>query len=102
MKSTNRYKFIPAYWEWHLIDVENNNKVVYVIVDPWDDEELRKCKNLEDVRNYIWDDVNVERNSWDGYDGEPSCPHNALVNPFILPDNIVDIIAQALYDYYIA
>lgn len=100
MKASNRYKFVPAYWEWHLIDTEDNNKVVYNIVDPWDDD-LLNCNSLDDVRNYVWEELNVERNAWDCYGGEPNYPHNALVNPFTLPDEIVDVMARALYDYYI-
>lgn len=94
-------RFIPAYYEWHLVD--ENGKVLYNLVDPWGwGDPLDDCKTLQDVIDVMEEDINVEKMNWNCCGGEPESPHNSLVNPFTLPDNAAEVMAQALYDYYVA
>lgn len=96
-----KIQFVPAYYEWHLVD--ENGKVLYNLVDPWGwDDPFDDCKTLQDVIDVMKEDINVEEMNWNCYGGEPECPHNSLVDPFTLPDNAAEVMAQALYDYYVA
>lgn len=108
MNATSNYQFVPAYYEWHFVDGDGN--VLLNWVDPveslyyeWDedgeyldepkqfttyDEVLCECQayietgdmNLEDDDEYH----GVSREDWEQ-----------------LPENAAEIMAMALYNYYI-
>lgn len=94
--------FIPAYYEWHLVD--ENGKVLYNLVDPGEDcyeEDGETPLTKDEIKCWIDFDIQCELDRY--ADNAPDYPNqNLLVQPDELPDNAADVMAQALYDYYVA
>ena len=101
------YAFIPAYYEWHFIDTENPENVLLSWQDPV--ESLYKGEDsdvlmtdIDDVYSECEDFINITRMNLELDDERKDVNGNTIDNLNDLPANTVDIMAQALYDYYIA
>lgn len=107
------YTFVPAYGEWHFINTNRPDEVLLNWVDPvdslyheWDEDgnsydEPQMMTSYDEVFNecdmFILTTINVFEN------GETDLPHNNKQEQFNkLPSNAAEIMAHALYDYYIA
>ena len=105
------YAFVPAYGEWHLIDTNKPQEVLFNVVDPLErlyihldpfDEHsevdpLEKA-TYEDVLDFSEDCINVARRCAENnedFDG-------IVYDDETVPGKAAEIIAQALYNYYIA
>lgn len=98
---SKKYRFIPGYYEWHLVD-ENGN-ILYVMQDPSEDlfNEQIECETLDDVRGVIEGELDTERQNWiTNYEGNVA--RHALIPFDELPKSTCEIMARALYDYYVA
>lgn len=98
---TTTIHFIPAYYEWHLVD--ENGKILYAMDDPVDCifTDDFECKTLEDVLMVVDGLLETEENNWKiGYDS--TSERQCLIDFADLPDNTAEVMAQALYDYYVA
>lgn len=99
-KESLEYRFIPGYYEWHLID--DKGKVLYVMQDPSEDlfNEQTECETLDDVRGVIEGELETEKLNWQ-MNYESGEKHSQI--PFDeLPKSICELMARALYDYYVA
>ena len=99
------YAFVPAYYEWHLIDTNEPEKVLLNWKDPIEDlfEESHPVKTYDDV----WGVCNhfVEATRVTLFEEEFDDPHGNTKEMFNdLPEDsvFIPIMAHALYDYYIA
>ena len=98
------YALIPAYYEWHLVDTEQPQDVLLNINDPgeemyWHDEDADTDtpKTYEDVLEWAQDIIDTAlRYAEEGEEYE-----GVMVSEDRLPDNAAEIIAKALYEYYI-
>lgn len=111
MATSNNYQFIPAYYEWHFTD--GNGKVLanwndpveslYKEFDnetgePYDDPQLMtdkdeielECESFIDTGTMLFDEGETEYNGIARADFER------------LPQNAAAIMAEALYNYYVA
>lgn len=98
---SKKYRFIPGYYEWHLID--DKGKVLYVMQDPSEElfNEQIECETLDDVRGVIEGELDTERQNWiTNYEGNVA--RHALIPFDELPKSTCEIMARALYDYYVA
>ena len=98
---TPNFALVPAYYEWHLIDTNKPQEVLFNIVDP-----------LEDLYDYpdgtpstyeevvSWMESSIDLALQRAEDGEDW--NGVIVNKNSLPDNAAEIMAAALYNYYIA
>ena len=110
----DNYVFRPAYYEWHLTDC--NGRVLLNWVDPADnfyiyedeygndledprpmtyDEVLAECEDYIECGNMFFREAD-EQDERDGYHGVRRREWEQL------PDNAAEIMAKAIYDYYIA
>ena len=96
-----KYRFVPADDEWHLVD--ENGKVLYSMPDPFDElfNECIECENLDDVRGVVDSELDGEKTNWEiNYEGTEE--RHALVPFDKLPKSTCELMARALYDYYVA
>ena len=96
-----KYRFVPAYYEWHLVD--ENGKVLYSMPDPFDElfNECIECETLDDVRGVVDSELDGEKTNWEiNYEGTEE--RHALVPFDKLPKSTCELMARALYDYYVA
>lgn len=101
MKTTSNYRFVPAYYEWHLTDEEGN--ILHCMADPSDEmfQENGDALTLAEVVEFCEHDL-----IWaDGLyrDGEEY--NGVYIEEGFTPKEIAkfsDIMATALYNYYIA
>lgn len=98
---TQTLSFIPAYYEWHLVDL--NGRVLFNLVDPCEycfKDDGRTPLTKDEIKSCIDDYIQYEFDRYACGDQE-LCPNLALlVKPDELPDNASEIMAQSLYDYY--
>ena len=92
------YKFVPAYYEWHLVDEEGT--VLLNMNDPA--EEMALCKTYDDVKTEVEDFIVATKQEFDCWPDEKTIDGNTPEMFDKLPSNAVEIMAQALYDYYVA
>lgn len=96
-----KYQFVPAYYEWHLVD--EKGKVIYNMIDPSEDcyDGNGEPLTLDELRSFIDGDIRCQTEIWEEKD--PDYPSkNLLVSPDELPECADEIMTQALYDYYCA
>ena len=96
-----KYRFVPADDEWHLVD--ENGKVLYSMPDPFDElfNECIECETLDDVRGVVDSELDGEKTNWEiNYEGTEE--RHALVPFDKLPKSTCELMARALYDYYVA
>lgn len=95
------FRFVPGYYEWHLVD--DNGTTLHNMVDPSDslyDEDGNEL-TLEGVIALCEDDLNCADSRYaegDDYNG-------ILLEDTFTPQEIVEaakIMGQTLYDYYIS
>lgn len=98
---SRKYRFVPAYYEWHLVD--ENGKILYSMPDPTDElfNEQIKCETLDDVRGVVEGELDGEKANW-SMNYEDTDEKHALIPFDELPKSTCEIMARALYDYYIA
>jgi len=107
----DNYSFVPAYYEWHLID--DNGNVLLNMKDPFEMlfdetdesgqllEQPRPITTLDGVLDVCKDFIEVEKMCLES-DYPASTSHGNNDSIFDLPDNAAEIMAKALFDYYIA
>lgn len=108
--ATSNYQFVPAYYEWHFIN--KDGKVLLNWVEPAENlyfeydeegEELDEPRLMTDI-----DEVLMECESYINFGNmafnEGETHYNGVCKDDFaeLPKNAADIMAQALYNYYIA
>ena len=93
------YAFVPAYYEWHLIDTNEPDKVLLAIIDPCEEcfDENGEPYSLEELSDWCSSCL-VEEIRQAHKKGEID-REIELEN---IPPRVDDIMAHALYDYYIA
>lgn len=106
---TPNYSFVPGYGEWHLIDDNKPEEVLFNIVDPLEKlfthlnpyNEQSETDPLEtatynDVLDFTEDYINVamrcaeENNAFEGI----------IFDADKVPDDAAEIMAISLYNYY--
>ena len=103
-----QHEFIPAYYEWHFIDTENPKQVLLNWVDPIDDLYIYQDKDGNDLKEPLpmtYEQVlrkcecfiNMAQSN---IENDTHGNKKELLD--LLPSNAADIMATALYDYYIA
>ena len=105
----DNYSFVPAYYEWHLVnkdgDILLNMKDPFeMLFDETDEsgqllEQPRPITTLDGVLDVCKEFIEVEKMC---LDIEEDSGQGNDEHIFDLPDNAADIMAQALYDYYVA
>lgn len=103
------YSFVPAYYEWHFIDKDGN--VLLNMKDPSDgiyigcdtngqllDEPVR-FTTYDQMLDFCKDFIEVEKMC---LDNEEESGQGNDERIFDLPDNAAEIMAHALYYFYIA
>lgn len=50
MDNTINYNFVAGYYEWHLIDTNNPNEVIFNLVEPY---MLSYCTNISEVEEEL-------------------------------------------------
>lgn len=96
----NGYKFVPSYWEWHLLD--DNGQIILNIPDPYDGN-LIECKTYEDVLKLCEDwYLEAYKHYEDGEDfnGVKVDP-TSIPSAYLAATEPVRVMAKTLYDYYI-
>ena len=91
-----KYRFIPGYYEWALVD--KNGKRLYCISDADEmcvNDDGKTC-TLEEVRNNVESDLETEKQLCRNGEGNV----HLIVSLGELPKSAVEIMARALYDYY--
>ena len=93
------YKFVPAYHEWHFVDEEGN--ILLVWDDPVDDlfYATPTPSTVEEVWDICHDFYLSVHNAFE--EGEQEYNGITAEEFSKLPPNCEDIMAQALYNYYI-
>ena len=106
------FAFVPGYYEWHFIDMKKPKQILLNWVDPGDsllvyqdgdgnDLEEPQPMTYEQVLDECEDFINVTKSNFDL--GEDDYCHNNKKELFDkLPNNAAEIMAKALYNYYIA
>lgn len=101
------YQFIPAYYEWHFVDAADPDNVLLNMQDPidslykgGDSDEL--MDDIDEVRSMCEDYINTTRENLELEHEECDVNGNTLDGLDELPANAADIMAQALYNHYIA
>lgn len=101
---------MPAYYEWHLVN--ENGDIMLSMSDPLDSlyyetdidgnllDEPELFTSLDEVLDMCREFIEVEKRCIES-DFEESVNGNDE-RIFDLPDNAADIMAQALFDYYVA
>lgn len=105
----DNYSFVPAYYEWHFID--DNGNVLLNMKDPFEVlfdetdesgqllEQPRPITTLDGVLDVCKDFIEVEKMCLDSEENSGQGNDERI---FDLPDNAAEIMAHALYDFYIA
>ena len=91
-----KYRFIPGYYEWALVD--KNGKRLYCISDADEmcvNDDGKTC-TLEEVRNNVESDLETEKQLCRNGEGNV----HLIEGLDELPKSAVEIMARALYDYY--
>lgn len=101
-----KYQFIPAYYEWHFIDADNPDDVLLTMHDPVEslykgDDSDELMDDIDDVYSVCEDYINTTRMNLELEDEKEDHNGNTLDGLDELPANAADIMAQALYNYYI-
>ena len=101
------YQFIPAYYEWHFIDADNPDMVLLNMQDPIDslykDEDCDELMDdIDQVRCVCEDYINTTREGLELDGEERDINGNTLDGLDELPADAADIMAQALWNHYIA
>lgn len=103
------YSFVPAYYEWHFVDEKGN--VLLNMNDPSEDiyieddingqllDEPVRFTTYDQMLDFCKDFIEVEKMC---LDNEEDSGHGNDERIFDLPDNAAEIMAKALFDYYIA
>lgn len=50
MENTINYDFVAGYYEWHLIDTNNPNEVIFNLIEPY---FLSYCTNISEVEEEL-------------------------------------------------
>lgn len=98
-----KFALIPAYCEWHLIDEETHD-TLHNLIDPSEDlyHENANHKSLEEIKNWCLEELvaaDIAYSENDEYNGIW-----LLDNKRLQPEEMktaADVMAKALYDYYI-
>lgn len=100
MKTINvdNLRFVPAYYEWHLIDVTNPEKVLFNVVDPVEElfDEDGNAYSLEELEHFC--------SSWmvgEEHEAENERDWSRLEELQSIPPRADRVMAEALYNYYI-
>lgn len=96
------FKFVPAYYEWHLVDKKDN--IWHNMLDPGEDllcEENTEPMTLEEVIDFCSDELNNAQMCYnEGEDYNGIHPEISLTADEL--KEAANIMGKALYDYYIA
>jgi len=103
------YAFVPAYYEWHFIDTRTNEVLlnwnspedslfVYQDEDGNDLDEPIPM-DMDQLESECEDFINITRMNLEIGDSYPD--GNTLMGLNELPKNAVQIMATALYNYYL-
>lgn len=93
-----KYKFLFQNKRWQFVDTKRG-KILYNFPDPVDDifNGPEPCATIEDVKGIVEFELQWER------ERQPDgLLFNAKVPMSEMPGNTADIMAKALYDYYLA
>lgn len=105
------YQFVPAYYEWHLVNKDGD--ILLSMEDPEESlcyetdtngqllDEPEPFTTLEEVHDFCKDFIETEKMCVES-EPQKETVHGNDEHIFDLPDNAADIMAQALYDYYVA
>lgn len=96
----SNYAFVPAYYEWHLIEKSNPEKVLLNVVDP-----AEECYNEETGEAYSLEELSDMCSSWlveEQRQAEDRGDYDRVEELESIPPRVDDVMARALYDYYIA
>lgn len=99
-----QFSFIPAYYEWHLIDNETH-ETLHNLIDPvdWLYHEDTTPKSLEELRNFFIEDLiaaDIAYSENTEYNGIWLCDEKRLDQLEEIPA-AAKLIADTLYNYYI-
>lgn len=100
----DRYIFSLISSVWQLIDTEDN-KVLYKFPDPVDDilNDPSPCETLADVKDIVNFELDWEKEKQENeYKGMSDSQIHARIPFDCLPVETADIMAKALYNYYVA
>ena len=96
------FKFVPAYYEWHLVDKKGN--IWHNMLDPGEDlleEEEAEPMTLENVIDFCSDELTNAQECYNqGKDYNGIRPESSLTAEEL--KEAANIMGKALYDYYIA
>ena len=101
MNTQRNFQFVPAYYEWHLID--NNGNTLHNMVDPLDElfHEDGLPMNLEEVTDMCAEELHAAENAYaEGNDYNGIMLSEGL--SAIEEKKAAQVMAQALYNYYLA
>lgn len=92
------YKFLFQNKQWKFVDTKSG-KVLYNFPDPVDDifNGPEPCTTMEDIKGIVEFELN-----WEKERQSDGLLFNAQISMAELPSNTADIMAKALYDYYLA
>lgn len=107
--NNHEYQFVGAYYEWHFIDT-TTGEVLLVMNDPSDDlyiSEDQDGNTLDEPEPMDYDQVlalceghiETAEANYNGGEDEFEGISEALFRK--LPDNAAEIMAKALYEYYL-
>lgn len=101
MATSNNYQFIPAYYEWHLIDEQG--EVLHNMADPVEGlfDENGEALTLESIKEFCEGDLLCAENAYrNDYDYNGIRLKESLTDEQIKA--AVEVMAEALYNYYVA
>lgn len=105
------YQFVPAYYEWHLVNKDGD--ILLSMEDPEESlcyetdtngqllDEPEPFTTLEEVHDFCKDFIETEKMCVES-EPQKETVHGNDERIFDLPNNAADIMAQALFDYYVA
>lgn len=54
MENIINYNFVAYYYEWHLINTDNPNEVIFNLIDPFGyEDKLSYCTNISEVEEEL-------------------------------------------------
>ena len=98
-----KYKFVPAYYEWHLIDTTTDT-IIFALGDP--DSYIYEMKSVEEAKDFIRELIGLTEAQEDpafNWLTEPcEVKHSPLsdMEPSEL-DEVVELMATTLYEHYL-
>lgn len=100
-----QFSLIPSYWEWHLID-DDTHETLHNLIDPSEDlyHEDGSPKSLEEIKIWCMDELisaDIIYSENDEYNGIWLRNEKRLDQIEEIPA-AAEVMAQTLYDYYIA